>query len=960
MRFLPSNLLRRNSQKRGGRARDRLAVESLEDRCLLTVVTLNPIKDNTLFQSATGNVSSGAGNSIMVGQDHFVGQSMRAVMAFDVPGAIPAGATINSVTLTAWVNTTFDATTPSVELHKVLADWGEGASAPNGFMPPYGTSKTGDATWLHRFYPSQLWATPGGDFSPTVSGAKVLGPSTGTFTWTTTAQMVADVQSWLDNPAANFGWLLKGDETQESGKMIDSSESATAARRPTLTIDYSVAPAAPNMTIGDATITEGNSGTTNAQFAVTLSAASASTVTVVFATADGSAVAGQDYTAASGTLTFAPGDTTKTVTVPIMGDAVVEQSESFQVTLSNAQNANITDSQGAGSITNDDSAAFSINDVSKSEGDAGTTTFTFAVTLNAAVDAPVAIGFTTADGTATLADGDYSATSSTLNFAGTAGEMKSIAVQVNGDTSAEPDESFFVSLANIIAGGRSVTIADVQGLGTVVNDDGSPPIVLTIGDATILEGGAGTASAQFNVTMSVASSDTVTVSFATSEGTAQAGADFQNATGTLTFAPGETMKTIAVNVNGDRTVERDENFSISLSDPTNATIADGQGQGTIKNDDTATITIDDVTMAEGNSGTTDFTFTVTLNAAVDVPVSVAFATSDGSATVSDGDYAATSGTLQFTGAAGETQSITVSVNGEQTSEGTETFLLRLSDISATGRAVTIADDRGTGTITTDDSAASGIQLEGGILEIVGTDQGDRVQIRKTGRRMLEVEASFLDGSKPRRFKSSEVSRIEVTLNGGSDSAGVARDIDTPVFIAGGAGDDELHGGSGHDVLLGGPGRDQLYAGAGHNLLIGGSDSDQLSGDLSGMHRRPGSRRARRLAARSDNILIGGQTMYDANDAALQSIMTEWASRRPFSDRVNNITTGVGANGAYKLTSGDTVLDDLADDILNAGSAKAWALTSSGDEMMDRDDSGQDSSESGSGIGESELPELELE
>ena len=204
MRLFPSNLLRRTSKKRADHKRDRrLGVESLEDRCLLTIVSLNPVKDNTLFQSTTGSISSSAGNSIAVGQDHFVGLSMRGLMDFDVAGSVPAGATINSVTLTAWVNTTFAATAPSVELHKVLTDWGEGASAPTGFMPPYGTSKTGDATWLHSFYPNQFWATPGGDFSSTVSGAKVLGPATGTFTWSSTAQMVADVQAWLNNPGTN-------------------------------------------------------------------------------------------------------------------------------------------------------------------------------------------------------------------------------------------------------------------------------------------------------------------------------------------------------------------------------------------------------------------------------------------------------------------------------------------------------------------------------------------------------------------------------------------------------------------------------------------------------------------------------------------------------------------------------------------------------------------------------------
>ncbi len=216
-------------------------MESLEGRQLLSVVSLIPVKDNTLFQSSAGSVSNGAGGSVLFGLDHYDNLAMRGLMAFDVAGSIPVGATINSVTLTVWVNMTFSATTPNVELHKVLANWGEAGSAPSGFMPPYGTARTGDATWKHTFYSNQFWTTPGGDFSATVSGVKAVGAANTSATWSSTAQMQSDVQGWLDNPTANYGWILKGDETRESGKMIDSRESVTTAHRPTLTINYTVA-----------------------------------------------------------------------------------------------------------------------------------------------------------------------------------------------------------------------------------------------------------------------------------------------------------------------------------------------------------------------------------------------------------------------------------------------------------------------------------------------------------------------------------------------------------------------------------------------------------------------------------------------------------------------------------------------------------------------------------------------
>jgi uncharacterized repeat protein (TIGR01451 family) len=240
--------MRRSSRPRPKLCRS-LAFEAFESRNLLSTVSLTPVKDNTLFQSSGGYVSDGAGGTMAVGLDHYDGLAMRSLMEFNVAGSVPAGATITGVTLSVWVNLTFSNSTPSVELHKLLSDWGEGASVPPSFMPPFGTAKTGDATWDHSFYPNQYWKTPGGDFSSTVSGVKTIGLDNQSYTWSSTSQMVADVQSWINNPSTNYGWLLKGDETQESGKLLDTRESTTAAHRPTLTITYTAAASSPDLTI---------------------------------------------------------------------------------------------------------------------------------------------------------------------------------------------------------------------------------------------------------------------------------------------------------------------------------------------------------------------------------------------------------------------------------------------------------------------------------------------------------------------------------------------------------------------------------------------------------------------------------------------------------------------------------------------------------------------------------------
>ncbi|MFO1064612.1 MAG: hypothetical protein U0892_12180 [Pirellulales bacterium] len=249
LRTLGKKLKNRKSSSESSRNNRRMLVESLETRRVFAAVTLTPAKDTTLFQTNAGFVSDGAGTSMSFGLDHQDDLAMRGLLAFDL-SQIPAGSTINSVTLSVWVNLTFSNSTPSVELHKVTTNWGEGASAPTRFMPPYGTAKTNDATWTNNFYPSSSWTNPGGDFSFAVSSSVVIGADNKSYTFPSTSQLVADVQSWVNSSTTNFGWLIKGDETQESGKMIDTKESTTAAHRPTLTVNYTAAATgAPDMTI---------------------------------------------------------------------------------------------------------------------------------------------------------------------------------------------------------------------------------------------------------------------------------------------------------------------------------------------------------------------------------------------------------------------------------------------------------------------------------------------------------------------------------------------------------------------------------------------------------------------------------------------------------------------------------------------------------------------------------------
>jgi probable HAF family extracellular repeat protein len=221
----------------------------------------------------------------------------------------------------------------------------------------------------------------------------------------------------------------------------------------------------PTVGVGDVTVTEGNAGTTNAVFTVTLSAPAGQDVTVNFTTGGGTATAGADYVAQSGTVTIPAGQTTAAVTVAVIGDSSAEPNETFQVTLSQPSGAVIGDGQGQGTIVDDEPRSLTISDVAMQEGRFGTRVFVFTLTLSAPANAPVTVNYATANGTAT-AGSDYNAQSGTITFA-PGQTTRTISIVVKGDGSREANETFFVNLSGVVG----ALLQDNQGIGTILNDD---------------------------------------------------------------------------------------------------------------------------------------------------------------------------------------------------------------------------------------------------------------------------------------------------------------------------------------------------------------------------------------------------------------------------------------------------------------------------------------------------------
>lgn len=348
---------------------------------------------------------------------------------------------------------------------------------------------------------------------------------------------------------------------------------ARSSARGTITNDDAGA----GISVADVTVTEGQSGTTTAAFRVTLSVGLPGSVTVGYATGDGSAVSADDYAAMSGTITFDPGETLQQILVPVVGDKVVETNETFAFNLSNATGASLADGVGIATITDDDTVSISVANATVTEGNSGTVNAVFGVTLSAASTQTVTVSYATADGSAT-APADFQTTSGTLSFAPGVTALQ-ILVPVVGDAVIENAEVFSVNLSNAV----NATLADPAAQGTITDND---TVSVSIGNVTVTEGNAGTLNAVFTVTLSAVSGSTVTVDFATANGSATAPADYGATSGTVTFAPGEVAKQIIVSIVGETVVETNETFSVNLSNPTNATISgSGFGLGTINNND---------------------------------------------------------------------------------------------------------------------------------------------------------------------------------------------------------------------------------------------------------------------------------------------------------------------------------------------------------------------------------------
>ncbi len=514
--------------------------------------------------------------------------------------------------------------------------------------------------------------------------------------------------------------------------------------------------AATLITVADATAAEGAPLIFTLTRAGDTTGASALTYTTVAdTTADAKqATAGADYTAvgAAQTLSFAAGDTEKTLRVATAADALVEGAETLRLALADVSGATLANTYAIGTIT-EGTTGYAIANASASEGDS----LTFTVTRSGAVAGASTVTWTTGDDPAkgakqATAGGDYTAVSAarTLSFAAD-DTSKTLTVATTEDTLDEPAETFVVTLASPSAGGALLT---ATAIGTITDDDAATS-VLSIDTPTVTEGDNGTTTLAFTVMLSPASGRVVTMAYADSRsGTAASGIDYTALTaGTLTFNPGDTSKTIDVTVTGDTVDEPDETVVLRLSSATNAAFSSGQttiaGTGSIEDDDPPTLSIGDATAAEGELAT----FSLRLSSAHDANVTVTATTADGTAR-SPSDYTHTTRTLTISaGDLGAT--FAVPTASDTLVEGDETFTVTLSDAS-----VPVSDNTGEGKIT-DENAIVMLTVDADTRK-----NGNQTEVTEgDGASTTRVTATFADGT---RFETDKT--VRVTVGAAGDSA----------------------------------------------------------------------------------------------------------------------------------------------------------------------------------------------
>ena len=873
-----------------------------------------------------------------------------------------------------------------------------------------------------------------------------------------------------------------GNDTVRGGTGIDSLNGGNGDD---LIIDQELLdPAPPTISVSNTSVSEGDSGTVDATFTVTLSEPASVEVMVSFTTTDGTATAGSDFEMQSGTLTFPAGETAQSVTVSVNGDIDVETDEVFFLTLSSPSNATLGNPEGIATVVSDESANFRLLASRFSGNLYEVDTSTASVTLIGLIGAGSArlAGLTTASGNRVLtlnqdASGaqvlfevDTNTAGSTqigsLGVAGTEGSVAYDAVTdtlyagltgsgvpnfyqidpttglatllgplVNGGMTLPGSNTQFDSLAfrngelftilpgetttlfndallQIDVATREVTLVgalgvDVQpvsgglaydpskaaddfyftvgnsttssiyrvdamtGAATLVGDTGIPflsgltfeaipvaaPLSISVADTSITETDGAAANAVFNVTLSQASTSTVTVEYTTVDGSAVSNDDFAAVSGSVVFAPGETTQTVTVPLASDTAAEFTERFFLQLFNPVNALLVDGFATAVVTDNDLDSLenTLrggsgdDTIIGADGDDVIDGGSGSDSLNGVGGNDV-ISGRSGDDSIEGGSGDDTLEGNGGNDTLGAGSGNDIyiwTGAVDGTDILADATGFQTLNVNADATANSLTVDQNssmlrvsEGAGSITINDSVAS-VNVNGGdgddvitltglsgsralLLTINGDAGNDTINASST---TLGSLVAFFNGNDGNDTISGSLSRD--TINGGNDDDS----------ILGNAGDDEINGDDGTDIIDGGEGNDEVDGGLGSDILTGGDDDDTLVGGAGDDSLDGESGDDTVDGGIGDDTLVGSF----GNDLILGGSGADFVFAGAGNDRISGGTGDDfirGHSGDDQIKGGDgddTIRADQGDDTINGGDGDDSLESGDGFNIVNADD-----------------------